>query len=33
MAAMNEVRRDGGNQVRQVMSPPLSILDGRNDED
>jgi diguanylate cyclase (GGDEF)-like protein len=32
-AAMNEVRRDGGNQVRQVMSPPLSVLDGRNDVD
>jgi GGDEF domain-containing protein len=32
-AAMNEVRRDGGNQVRQVMSPALSVLDGRNDAD
>jgi diguanylate cyclase (GGDEF)-like protein len=32
-AAMNEVRRDGGNQVRQVMSPALSVLDGRNDGD
>jgi diguanylate cyclase (GGDEF)-like protein len=30
-AAMNEVRREGGNQVRQVMSPPLSVLDRRND--
>ena len=32
-AAMNEARRDGGNQVRQVMSPALGALDGRNGVD
>ncbi len=32
-AAMNEARRDGGNQVRQVMSPALSVLDGGNGGD
>lgn len=32
-AAMNEAQRDGGNQVRQVMSPPLGALDGRDGED
>jgi len=31
--AMNEARRDGGNQVRQVMSPALSTLDGREGGD
>jgi diguanylate cyclase (GGDEF)-like protein len=32
-AAMNEAQRDGGNQVRQVMSPALSALDGHNGVD
>jgi diguanylate cyclase (GGDEF)-like protein len=32
-AAMNEARRDGGNQVRQVMSPALGALDERNGGD
>ena len=32
-AAMNEARRDGGNQVRQVLSPALGALDGRNGGD
>ena len=32
-AAMNEARRDGGNQVRQVMSPALGALDGSNGGD
>lgn len=29
-AAMDEARRDGGNQARHVMSPPLSVLGGPN---
>jgi diguanylate cyclase (GGDEF)-like protein len=32
-AAMNEARRDGGNQVRQVISPALGALDGRDGGD
>jgi diguanylate cyclase (GGDEF)-like protein len=32
-AAMNEARREGGNQIRQVVSPALSVLGGRNGVD
>jgi diguanylate cyclase (GGDEF)-like protein len=32
-AAMNEARREGGNQIRQVVSPALSVLGGGNGVD